>query len=470
MSIPYVFLLLKARWRSALLVLVSVVAVVGAISALLPKKYSASAAVVLDVKSPDPIAGFVLPGNGTSSYMATQVDVFQSERVANRVVQTLKLDQSPELKRRWQDATGGETDFTSWLSDSILRDLEVRPARESNVISVTYTSRDPQLAASLANAFVAAYIATILELRVEPAKQYTSFFDDRSKQAREALEKAQTKLSAYQQQKGIIGTDERLDVENARLTELSTQYVTLTALANESESRRSQADANPNQMQEVLNNPFLSALKADLVRLEARDNELSARLGSQHPQVLENRSNMQQLRARVDTETKRITGSVSVNNTVNQSRLSQLRAALEEQRAKILRLKGQRDEVTVLLRDVENSQKAYDAVAARVSQTSMESQTTQTNVSVLKKAAPPSRPSSPRMELNIVVAVLLGALLAVGVVMLREMFDLRLRTEDEVIQLLKQPLLGVLPASASRTSTRRLLGDLGTSHVPRLAK
>ncbi len=461
MSISHILLLLRARWRSALLVLCGVVVLVATVSLLLPKKYASTAAVVLDVKSPDPIAGVVLPGMSVSGYMATQVDVFQSERVAARVVQMLGLDKSEEMKRRWQQATGGEGDVVAWLAESLLRDLNVQPGRESNVISATYTSRDPKLAATLANAFVAAYVATTLDLRVEPAKQYTNFFDERSKQARDALERAQAKMSAYQQQKGIIGTDERLDVESARLSELSTQYVTLQALANESEGRQNQAGNNPNQMQEVLTNPFLAALKADLVRQESRDNELSARLGPQHPQVIELRASVQQLRQRVETETKRITGSVTVNNTVNQTRLNQLRAALDDQRGKLLRLKGQRDEVQVLLRDVENAQKAYDAVAARVSQASMESQTTQTNVSVLRKAAAPSRPSSPRLALNLAVAVLLGSLLALGTVVLRELLDQRLRTEDDVLQLLHQPLVGVLPASAQPNGSRRLLNGLG---------
>ena len=60
-----------------------------------------------------------------------------------------------------------------------------------------------------------------------------------------------------------------------------------------------------------------------------------------------------------------------------------MRAALEAQRAKVLRMKAVRDEGLVLVRDVENAQRAYDAVLARFTQTSLESQTTQSNVNVL---------------------------------------------------------------------------------------
>ena len=79
-----------------------------------------------------------------------------------------------------------------------------------------------------------AYTDTTLDLRVEPAKLYNSFFDERAKALRDALEQAQSRLSAYQREKGIIVNDERLDVENARLSELSTQLVALQAVAEES--------------------------------------------------------------------------------------------------------------------------------------------------------------------------------------------------------------------------------------------
>jgi hypothetical protein len=77
----------------------------------------------------------------------------------------------------------------------------------------------------MANAFVQAYMDTALALRVNPARQYSGFFDQQVKDARDALEKAQAKVSAFQKAKGIIATDERLDVENARLNELSSQLV-----------------------------------------------------------------------------------------------------------------------------------------------------------------------------------------------------------------------------------------------------
>ena len=475
MTLTQLLIVLRARWVSFVVVLFIAGALAVLANALLPKRYSATAMVVLDVKSPDPIAGVVLPGANSSSYMATQADVFRSERVAMRAARSLGMDKDPLLQRAWRDSTEGIGDYDAWLASLLLTGLEVKPGRESNVLAVSYTSKDPRNAARIANAFVDAFVGTTLDLRVEPAKQYSSFFDQRAKQARDALEAAQAKLSAFQQKNGLMATDEKYDVENARLTELSSQLVGLQALAVESASRQGHMGGNANQMSEVLNNGLITSLKGDLARQEARLDEMNAKYGDRHPQVIEARASIAQIRQKIDAEVRRVSGSVSNNNSVNQQRLAELRASVDEQRAKMMRLKGQRDEASVLVRDVENAQRVYDAVWNRMSQTALESQTTQTNVSVLKNASLPLEPSSPRTKLNLAIALVVGTLLAVGTVVIRETLDQRLRTETDVVTFLRQPLVGSLPDNnRARANGRARLGlhkaGLLGGVVPRLAK
>lgn len=441
--------ILGARWKASLAVLLFVVCAAVAVSLILPKKYTASASVMLDVRSPDPVAGMVLAGMMTPAYMATQVDLMSSERVARRAIQSLKLNESAQTRDQWIEATGGQGDFEAWLSDALLQSLDIKPSRESNVITISYTSPDPNFSAALANAFMQAYIDTSLELRVDPARQYSGFFEKRAKELRDEVEAAQARLSAYQRSKGLIATDERLDVENARLAELSSQLVMLQALAAESGGRQAQAGTRPEQMQEVMNNPLVASLSADLAREETRLKELTSRLGEKHPQVVEARARLDELHSRLDTAMKRASGSVSVNNSVNQSRVAQVRSELAAQRAKVLQLKSLRDEAAVLQRDVENAQRAYDSMTQRATQSGVESQNTQTNISVIKRASPPAEASSPNLRRNILVALFVGVLLAVGAALGIEIVDRRLRTSSDVLTELKQPLLVVLPVAQS---------------------
>lgn len=280
MSLNQILFILKARRWVVLGVFVFTVLVAVIVSLVLPSQYTADAAVVVDVKSPDPIAGMVLPAMATPSYMGTQAEVIQSERVARRVISSLKLADSPDAREQWKDDTDGKGDFETWLAEILTKRLAVKPERDSNVITISYSAVDPRFAAVMANAFMQSYIAVNLDLRTEPARQFGAMFEAQNKQLREKLEQAQTRLSVYQKEKGLIATDERLDVETARLNELSSQLVGIQTQTAESVSRQAQFT---NNSQEVLNNPVVAGLKADLARQDARLKENLARFGEAHP-------------------------------------------------------------------------------------------------------------------------------------------------------------------------------------------
>lgn len=446
--------ILRARKWAALLVFFIVVGTTVGISLILPRQYDATASVVIDVK-PDPVSAMVFQGMAMPSFMATQVDILASDRVALRVIRDLKLTESPQLREQWETEGDGAGTFEQWLTTLLHKKLDIKPSRDSNVINISYRSPDPRFSAGLANAFAQAYIATTLELRVDPAKQFSSFFVAQSKEARTALEEAQAKLSDYQREKGIIAADERLDVENARLAELSSQLVQIQAVSSESGSRQAQAQgASGDRMQEVLNNPLIGGLKADLTRSEAKLQELSSKLGDNHPQVVEAKANINELRSRIDAEIRRVTGGVAVTNTINKQREAQVRAELEAQRAKLLQMKTVRDQGQVLVREVENAQRAYDNVMLRLNQTAMESQTNQSYANLLTTALPPSEQASPKLLLNTALAIFLGGLLAVGVALLLELSNRRVRQPEDIIASLGLPVLGVLPGpNAKRFSS-----------------
>jgi chain length determinant protein EpsF len=452
--------ILRARWWVVALVLGLTVATTVVVSLLLPKQYSATASVVVDFK-PDPISAAVFGGMPSPAVMATQVDIIGSERVALRVARSLRLTENPQIRQQWQDETGGEGTVEQWLTTLFAKSLDIQPSRESSVIRVGYQAPDPRFAAGMANAFVQAYIDTALELRVNPARQYTGFFDTQVKELRDALEVAQTKLSTYQKANGIIATDERLDVENARLNELSSQLVALQALAAESRSRQAQAGgARADRTQEVLNNPVVNQIKTQIAGVEADLKQLTSRFGDRHPQVIESKARLAELQSNLQAEIQRVSGGASVTATINNQREAQVRAALDAQRDKVLRMKAVRDEGQLLLRDVENAQRTFEAVQSRLAQTTLESQTTQSNVNVLTQASPPLEPSSPNILLNTALAVFLGGLLAVGTALLLELMDRRVRGLDDILTALDLPVIGVLPKPGTRRAGKALQSSL----------
>lgn len=455
------FLILRARWLVLFLTFAVVVGTTAAVSLLSDKQYTATASVVLDVKSPDPVTGMMLAGLMAPGYMATQVDIIKSDRVARRVVRNLKLDNSAAAQAQWTEATGGRGDLVDWLSDLLQRNLDVKPSRESNVIHIEYLGNDPRFAAAVANAFAQAYVDVNIDLRTEPARQYAGFFDEQTRTARERLERAQKALSDFQQRNGITSTDERLDFETAKLNETSSQLTAIQAATTDSQSKRQRSDGD--SLAEVMQSPLINGLKADIARQEARLTEASVNLGVNHPQYQRLQTELAALRAQLESETRQITGAINTTYEVNRQREAQLRAALAAQKSRVLQLNQQRDEITVLRRDIESAQRMFDTVSMRASQSTLESQTNQTNISVLNPAVPPNEPSGPRTRLNVAIAMFLGGLLGVLLATALEFVQRRVRSADDLAALGDLPLLGQVSSARAMIRPLRLSLSRGSA-------
>jgi len=443
MNLQQFFLILRVRYKLVIFTLLVTVAATLAVSLLLPKQYTATASVVLDTKSPDPVAGLMLPGMFAPGYMATQMDIIVSDRVAQKVVKLLKLDASPAVRQQWMEATKGRGKLEVWLADLLQTKLDVKPARESNVISISYQATDPVFAATVANAFTQAYIETNIELKVAPARQYAQWFGEQGKSLRDNLEKAQAKLSEYQQTHGIVAIDERLDNETAKLNDLSAQLTIVQGQTSDAQSKQRSGRAS-DTLPEVVQNQTIANLKIDIARHEAKLQDLAGNLGRNHPQYQRAESEIATLKQKLEAETRHITSGFSTSGAVGRDKETELRKAIEAQKKKLLELKHQRDEVAVLMRDVEAAHKAYEAVSLRFNQTSLESQSTQTNVSVLTPASEPHEPSSPKLLLNMVLSVFMGTLLSVGMALMLEMLDRRIRSAEDLAESLQLPVLGVI--------------------------
>jgi chain length determinant protein EpsF len=445
MTLRQFFLVLRARWKLALGVFTGVVLATIIISLMMPKMYTASATVVVDTKA-DPLTVAVYAAQSSTAYIATQVDIIASERVADRVVKILKLDKSPEYVADWKDSTGGKGDIIVWIGQMLQKAVTVTPSRDSSVVDISVTWSDPKTAAVLANAFAQAYIDTNIELKVDPAKQYATWFDERSRALRADLEAKQKRLSDYQAETGIVAsTDGRLDIENARLAELSSQLLTIQALRQDSQSRQRQAGGDSDSMAEVLQSPVIGSLKADLSKAEAKLQDIATNLGKNHPDYKNTAAEVATLRARIESETAKIAASFSSTTQVNLRRENDIRAALEAQKKRMLDLTHERDEVAVLQNDVMTAQRNLDAVTQRLAQSSLESQTQQTNIYLLTTAVEPMKRSSPRYFLNLLVGIFLGGVLGLGAAVFREMTDRRVREDLDLSQVLGVPLFAKIP-------------------------
>ncbi|MDB5847645.1 MAG: exopolysaccharide biosynthesis protein [Rhodoferax sp.] len=444
MSPQQFLLILRARYKAALLTLIVTVLATLAYNLYLPKQYTAAAAVVLDVKSPDPVTGVMLAGMMAPAYMATQIDIIGSERVGQIAARLLKLDQDEKMRAQWHEATQGNIDFITWIAPRLQNGLLARPSRDSNVISISYTARSPERATEVANAFAQAYLDINLDLKLAPARQYAAFFNEQVKLMRDRLDKAQQALSTYQQEHGIASADERLDYEIAKLNETSSQLTGVQAQTTDSQSKRQNGKSDT--IAEVMQSPLINGLKGDIARLDAKLQESSVTLGKNHPMIQRTEAELATLRSQLERETARITTSINTTYEVGKQREQQLQGALQAQKGRVLQLNKQRDELNVLRNDVDTARRTYESLSQRASQTYVESQNSQSNSTLLNPASPPDRPSAPRVVLNVALSVFLGTLLGIGLALLLELTNRRVRSTQDLVDILDLPVLGTISA------------------------
>jgi chain length determinant protein EpsF len=437
---------LRARYRVLLFIFGITVLVTTVVSLLLPKTYVATAAMLVDNKSEQSMSNATeMPVRERTGYMQTQIDLINSQKVARMVVSQLGLILSPEARSALEEAFERDDAIEDRLAESLLKRLKVDTS-QSSVINITFSSNNAGFSALVANAFAKAYMDTALELRVEPSRQTAAWFDEQIKGLRNNLEQALARLTDYQKEKGIVTIDERQDADSA----LSLQGRSYSE-AGRQQSVMRQAGASGTSPAYYANLRS-QKVRTDLARAEERLRELETRLGSSHPSYQRQLSMTLALRAEA---------SRTADSTVQhlQQREADLRDARLAQQARVFELRQYRNQVGVLMRDVEISQKAYEIAMQRSVDKRVESRASLTNVSLLNAAAVPFKAARPRVGLNIALSAIVGALLGLCMIYLLEMFDRRVRSFGDMDNEWNVPLLAEL--NASQPAKTRLLGGSG---------
>jgi chain length determinant protein EpsF len=462
MNLHQFLLIMLARKKIILATLAVTVLLTLGVSLVQQKTYKASASVLLNYKGVDPLTGLTMPGQLLPGYMATQMDIISSKNVALRVVDSLRLAGSAAILAQFNASTEGRGDVRDWLADLLLKKLEVLPSRESSVVEISFKGADPQFAAAVANAFAEQYQRITVQLKVEPMKKASAYFNEQTKLLRDNVENAQARLSKYQQGKGIVSLDfTRVDVELARLNELSQQLVAVQGLAIEANSRDRMARGAAADSPDVASNGLIQSLRIAVTTAEARFAELSQRLAPNHPQYRSAKAELDRMRADLGVALGSVSRSVGNNAMVQRQREGELRSALAAQKIRVLELNRARDELGVLLKDMDSAQRAFDAASQRLSQTRIEASSEQADISILNPAVAPIEPSGPRVLLNTLLSVLLGTVLGVGLGLLVEMLNRPVRSAGDLKDLLGVPVLGTVEWRAPQPRARGLRALIG---------
>jgi len=460
--------ILWARKWIVLSLFVPVAAIGIAFTLTMPRQYTAETSLVVDIRI-DPALGALAPALAAPSYMQTQIEILRSERVASRAVKILGVERSAAAVAQWRDATKAKIPLERYFADVLKSGLYVEPSRGSNIINVNFSAPDPMFAQAAANAFAQAYMDVSVELRVAPARQSASFLEDQTKSLRANLEQAQARLSKFQQTKGIVVTDERLDQENARYSALMTQLATAQAERIETETRRRNTGSEISP--DVLGSPAVMSLKSQLANAQTKLTEISSIVGPNHPQRQQLEAQIGELKQQLAAETRRVAGGTSTVNRSSSEKVAELQALVDAQKKTLLAMRSDRDQIAVYQRDVDAAQHAYEAVIQRLGVTNLEGQNNQANTRLLSSAVEPLEPSRPKIPLGIAMSILGGLAAGLLAALGMELLDRCVRMPQDLIVVSGVPVIGVLRPQGSKQPTfrRLLMINNATSARPALA-
>ncbi|HWZ62596.1 MAG TPA: GNVR domain-containing protein [Steroidobacteraceae bacterium] len=396
---------LRARFGVFALALVVVVLATMVASLVIPKTYRATVSLLVDAKDEqsmgDALRALGLPQEHLS-YLQTQADILASPKVARRAVQQLDLTHDPAAMASLGITRPAGERLDDQLVDGLLRHLKVDTS-QSNIIEATVTSDDPRLAARLANAVAAAYVSTMLELRVAPTREAAAWFDEQLKGLRANVEQAQLRLRT-----------ERA-AEQQRLAQ------------------------QPERLPQARDDVFIQQLRADLLHGEAKLRQLSTQYGVNYPDYQRQLSENLELRASLQAELHKVAAGMA-DPELGQQQLTPSHAQAEHTMLV----------EPVLQQDVESAQHAYDTALQRYFSSQVDSRASQTNVAVLSAAAIPLRAFRPNLPLNAALALATGLALGCALVVILERADARVRCVEDLVAAVPQPLLGVLSDEVKR--------------------
>ena len=452
------FFILRARWLTIATITCTAIILAVAYCVLAPRIYTATTELLVDNKAQDPISGQILGSRLMSSYLATQSDIVRSRNVSTKVIEQLQLQNNPFLKAAYYSAGGKNAGPSEeWLHGYLRDGLAVAPKRETSILSISFSARNPKLAATIADAYAAAYLQTSLELRIEPAKQISQWYDKQLANLRDDLVKKQDSLSGYQEKHGLVSSD-RLDLENAKLATLSSLLTTTQNERIDNLNRSTQLESKTTALSaDALDDPQVKKLSLDLVQAQARLRDLDSQVGINHPHYVQAKTEVDNIQKQIYRALAMVNSKTRTSAELSKSREEQLKAEIAAQKEYVLHLNRNLNQLRLLTQEVDSAQAAYDAALARSSQTRLESQIAQTDVAVLNTASIPNRPTFPKVPMTLLLASVMGLLLGTALALLREWMDRRVRSIDDLVTGLGLPVLAYIPTAKVSVMTKRFM-------------
>ena len=367
-----------------------------------------------------------------------------------------------------EDVEDAESRAESRAISSLLSKLQIVGAeRNSRIVTLRFSSFEPQLAATVVNTLAQLHVERDMEFRYTSSRNAARWLEERMAEQREALEASEWLLQSYREQHGAAAIEDRQTIIVRDLENLNTAATEATMARLGSEARyldlqavQGDADAQ-GRFPEILRNEVVQQQKLTLASLRREKARLTEELGPRHPEMINIESSIRDAENRLRNEILAVVDSLRIEFQVASSREQQLLAELDRRTLEALALDRTGIEYGVMRREAESARQLYEALLLRAAETGLTAELETSNIRLLDEAETPIRPARPNRRLIVLMGLLGGGLLAVGLVFVLEHVDDAITSPDEMKTHLDAPYLGLVPyvkvKAASRV--RKVLDD-----------
>lgn len=455
--------------RNILLILAIAAVVVGAMLAYLSQakpRYTARAVVELAPQKAE-VGREATDGPAPvpkDADVDAQVEDLKSRDLAVTVVKQLHLDTLPSDKPKARAAKRpgeftappepGVTPDQSDAADALSTNLKSRRMGQTFLTEIAYTSRDPVLAARIANAVADAYVAKELNGKNEVSRTANGALTGKLDSLRQQVLEADSAVANYQTSHNLLGTNDAplsqqdLALQSAQV--VGAQSDEAQASARYDAARSSAARGGSGEaMSEAQASPVIAQLRAARADSARKVADLQTRYGPLYPDLVSAKHEVAETDGQISAELGRIMSSLRSQAESAHARSAALQASNEQLRHNLATGTTASVELDDLKRKADAARTLYQAVLVRSKETSVQQAFAQADVRVDTPATPPSLPSSPNKPVDLFLSIVLGLGLGCGVALIRDRMVRGFSTSEEVERRLNTPFLGSIPTLSS---------------------
>ncbi len=326
-------------------------------------------------------------------------------------------------------------------ANQISERLSVFPtAKNSSIVKLIYQDNNALRSKEFLDALVNIYLSKSISKNSSKASQALIFVDQQLDEVKAKLKDSAVKLENYKEENNLINIESESDATIKQLSNLKTQLADIKMQENAfaslyGEFKKGNYGAISSLAKEY---PVLETLLSDLQKAKSEKISLLSVFTSSHPDVQKANEKVQDIQMALESSIE------SINDTLREKRRS-MEDALYSRETTLSKLPGKERELAELKRTYNVNQKTYQFLLEKQAEMSI---TKASNVSpnrVLDQATMPKKPVKPNKPMILGATLLLGMLASLLFMLLKDFFDNKIKTKDDIVNATRIPFYGVVP-------------------------